>query len=73
MGTPRRIFDICDQLVGREDVGRRGGAVRSDHDGLAVAGCPSLVPSTRLRVSGPSRKWIHASAICDRLGGRNDG
>ena len=37
-----------------------GVVVRADHDGLAIAGCPSLDPSTRLRVNGPSRKWIYA-------------
>ena len=37
-----------------------GVVVRADHDGLAIAGCPSLHPSTRLRVSSPSRKWIYA-------------
>ena len=40
-----------------------GVVVRADHDGLAIAGCPSLDPSTRLRVSGPSRKWIYARDV----------
>ena len=37
-----------------------GVVVRADQDGLAITGCPSLDPSTRLRVNGPSRKWIYA-------------
>ena len=51
-----------------------GVVVRADHDGLAIAGCPSLDPSTRLRVSGPLPEMdLRQRRIYDRLGGRNDG
>ena len=42
------------------------GAGGGGRDELAVQGRPPLDPSTRLRVSGPSRDGF-------RLGGRNDG
>ena len=65
-----RIYDQLGDGMTRVE---GGVVVRAGHDGLAIAGCPSLDPSTRLRVSGPSGKWIYARDASNRLGGRNDG